>query len=534
MTSSRYGCGCPACAVGGSGDHDALAAGTWSAANVSAMPVVAYSYTGDYRVDCMIDGLQYRWNSGSALGTPVTVSYSFMQDAPWYGGNITDDSFGFIAFNSTQQAAVRQILGQLQTALNIRFVEVADSDYSYGSIRFGNNYQYSSSGYAWLPGSGSELSGDVWLDAWTPSNLSPVAGSWGWETLVHEIGHSLGLKHPGNYNAGTTAQARPGNYLGTNEDNTDFSVMSYYEGGSGQARDWFGMYDLLALKTLYGASGSINAGNTLHRYADASGERLGIIDDASGSDTIDLSGLTLAAAVDLRPGGFSSVGRNDGAAALNNLSIDLTTVIENVVGTAYNDHVVGNEWANRMTLGGGANYGDGLGGVDVAVYGGARGSYTASASGGTVRVSGNGVNDTLANVERLEFSNAKLAFDLGGNAGIAAKVIGAVAGSNFVRDAAYVKEGLAMLDGGWSYATVVDVALDFKLGDNASHAEVVSLLYSNLMGHAPDAATQWQYTQLLANGTHTPVSLATFAAEAAQNLVNIDFAGLSAYGMAYV
>jgi hypothetical protein len=533
MSYTRYGCGCPLCASGGSGEHDSALASGWTTANVSATPVVAYSYTGDYRIDCMIEGLQYRWNSGSALGTPVTVTYSFMQNSPWYGGNVSEDSFGFSSFNYAQRTAVREIFTKLQTELNIRFVEVADSEYSFGAIRFGNNYQYSSSGYAWLPGSGGDLSGDVWLDAWTSSNLNPVQGTWGWETLVHEIGHALGLKHPGNYNAGTTAQTRPGNYLGTGEDNTDYTIMSYYDGGDSQARDWFGMYDLLALKTLYGANAAINAGNTVHKYTDASGERLSIIDDASGSDLIDLSGLTISAAVDLRPGAFSSVGRNDGGAAVSNLSIDILTTIENVLGTAYSDHVVGNHVGNRITLGGGSNYADGQGGIDTAVYAGTRGSYSASHSGGTVAVTGNGVNDKLHNVERVEFSNAKLAFDLAGNAGTAAKLIGAVVGSSFVRDAAYVKEGLAMLDGGWTSATVADVALDFRLGTNANDWQVVNLLYTNLTGRAPDAATASQYTQLLANGTYTHASLALYAADTAQNLGNIDFAGLSTWGLAY-
>jgi hypothetical protein len=27
-------------------------------------------------------------------------------------------------------------------------------------------------------------------------------GSYNWSTIIHETGHALGLKHPGNYNAG--------------------------------------------------------------------------------------------------------------------------------------------------------------------------------------------------------------------------------------------------------------------------------------------------------------------------------------------
>src|SRR4051794_22085940 len=49
-----------------------------------------------------------RWNDDSSLGTPVTVTYSFMTEAPSYA--YYDDAFGFSPLNATQQSAVRSAL----------------------------------------------------------------------------------------------------------------------------------------------------------------------------------------------------------------------------------------------------------------------------------------------------------------------------------------------------------------------------------------------------------------------------------------
>ncbi|MBI5275333.1 MAG: M10 family metallopeptidase C-terminal domain-containing protein [Burkholderiales bacterium] len=513
--------------------RDPLADGTWQAANLSPTPVVAYSYTGDYRIDCVIEGLSYRWNAGSSLGTPVTVTYSFMKSAPWYGGNEGADSYGFSQFTTAQKEAVRSILSKLQAELNIKFVEVSDSYSSYGEMRFGNNEQLYSVGYAWVPNAGGDVEGDVWIDSLTPSNMNPTVGSYAYATLVHEIGHALGLKHPGNYNAGTIAQDEPGNYLGTAEDNTNYTIMSYYDAAGGQPRDWFAMYDLLALKKLYGADTTYNAGNTVHAFTNASGTKLSIIDDAAGSDTIDLSAVTVGATVDMRPGTFSSVGKNGLQGAVNNVSIDTATTIENLIGTSGNDVVLGNEAANRFTLGQGNNTADGNGGIDTAVYAGTRASYQASASGETVTVSGTGLRDTLVDVERVKFSNIGLAFDLGGHAGETAKVIGAVLGADDIANEGLAGSGLFLLDGGTSYAGLLDFALDYVLGTTASNREVVDLLFTNIAGRAPTTSEAGYYTGLITNGSFTQAGLAMMAAETPENAWNVGLVGLAVTGLEF-
>jgi serralysin len=545
MSYVVYGCHCPSCAgtsLLGQHEQDSLAAGSFSLAPAPAQPVVAYQYTSDYRIDTLLEGvgtltglsaLQYRWNYPGGLGTRANVTYSFMTAKPTYGG--TDDGqgdTGFSQFTAAQKAAVHEIMNRLQVELGIGLQEVSDSASSYGQIRLGNNNQAFSAGYTWLPNSaGDDRSGDVWIDL-GPDNTNVAKGTFGWATLVHEIGHALGLKHPGNYNAGSAPSTEPGNYLGVAEDNTNYTIMSYRDVLSGQERDWYGMYDLLALKKLYG-SGSYNAGDTVHKFQNSDGGRLEIIDDASGYDTIDVSSVTLGARVDMRPGKFSSVGFWAGGLANNNLSIDLATIIEKFIGTSSNDTVTGNDVNNTFVLGAGGNTADGGAGIDTAVYMMNRSAAQVSDSGGLVRVVAPGILDSLAQTERLEFADGKLAFDLNGDAGTTAKVIGAVAGpAALAAHPDYAGAGLSLLAAGMSYGALVQYALDVLLGPHTNE-QVVNLLYTNVAGVPPSAAQSAPYVSDLNSGVQTQASLGIFASDHPQNVSNIDLVGLAQSGLVY-
>src|SRR3546814_17598566 len=71
---------------------------------------------------------------------------------------------------------------------------------------------------------------------------------------MHEIGHALGLKHPGDYGGGE------GPYLPAATDHTDNTVMSYTD-GSVLYPTSVGPYDTLAVRYLYGYSGTGTIGN---------------------------------------------------------------------------------------------------------------------------------------------------------------------------------------------------------------------------------------------------------------------------------
>ncbi len=187
-----------------------------------------------------------RWNYGQPYGAPVAISYSFMERLPdYYFGSFT----GFRTFNETMRVSARQALSSWERAANITFVEVSDAG-SGGQIRFGaSRLSNSEQARAYFPsGYNAGIDGDVWMNASISGNFSPTPGSYPYEVLLHEIGHALGLKHPGNYNAG--GGRMPGPFLPSALDNTNNTVMSYNNVG-GYKTD-IGPYDRLAIGYLYG------------------------------------------------------------------------------------------------------------------------------------------------------------------------------------------------------------------------------------------------------------------------------------------
>ena len=270
-----------------------------------AQPVIATPHTGDYRKDALIDQLGYRWNKDAPAGTPVTVTFSFGDSAPGYGE--ADDLRGFAAFSATQRQVTREILVRLSSEIGINFAEVADAGSQYGQIRFGTNLQTDSSGYAYLPFStGTDRDGDIFISTDNTTNLVP--GAFNYTTLVHEIGHAIGLNHPGNYNAGEPATPNAtGNFLGQVEDSLAYSTMSYRDAPQGQQPEWFGLYDMLTLQFLYGRRLN-NPGDDVYQVADNHGGLLTNLNDGGGADRINLNAVTVGARIDLREGAFSSVG----------------------------------------------------------------------------------------------------------------------------------------------------------------------------------------------------------------------------------
>ncbi|HEY0832615.1 MAG TPA: matrixin family metalloprotease [Azospirillum sp.] len=210
-------------------------------------PTPAPTSSGDAEVDSLLIGDPYRWNADSMFGMPVTVTYSFMVQAPSYYD--TTEVIAFQPFNATMEEAARAALGEWSSAANITFVEVPDTGAG-GQIRFGAaRLDEQVAAYAFYPQPVDPRGGDVWISTLDGGNLSPGFGSYAYLTYVHEIGHAIGLKHPGDYDAG--GGGSPGPFLPGALDNTDQTVMSYNTGSVRYPAD-LGPLDLDAVAYLYG------------------------------------------------------------------------------------------------------------------------------------------------------------------------------------------------------------------------------------------------------------------------------------------
>lgn len=216
-------------------------------------------------------------------------------------------------------------------------------------------------------------------------------------------------------------------------------------------------------------------------------------------------------------------------------AINGTAGNDTLAGTAFADELNGLQGNDRIDGGAGNDLINGGAGIDTAVYAGARSAYTVGTKGATVQArSGNEGNDTLQQVERVAFSDVSLAFDLDGQAGVTAKLIGAVFGAAAVSNTRFTGIGLQLLGAGTSSNDLAQLALEARLGAAFTPAAEITLLYQNLLGIAPSAGDLAFWQGALSAGQFTPASLALLAADTAFNTQNIGLVGLVDNGLAFL
>jgi hypothetical protein len=141
----------------------------------------------------------------------------------------------------------------------------------------------------------------------------------------------------------------------------------------------------------------------------------------------------------------------------------------------------------------------------------------------------------LLNIERLQFKDKGLAFDLEGHAGIAAKTLGLVFGQEAVSMPKYMGICLDYLDNKqMTAAQLMHEALAVRLGADAQNVEkLVSFLYERLTGSVPIQSEKDKYVSWITSGAYTADTLAVFASELSLNPVVIQLMGMSATGIAF-
>ena len=204
-------------------------------------------------------------------------------------------------------------------------------------------------------------------------------------------------------------------------------------------------------------------------------------------------------------------------------------------GSGGNDRLNGRAGNDSLIGGLGNDSLDGGTGIDTAVFAGNRAGYSVARAGTDFNVQAGATDsDVLTNVERLQFTNASVAIDLGGNAGVVAKTLGAVFGPASVANGTYFGIGLFFSDGGMGYGALMQLALDARLGAGASHSAVVTLLYTNVVGVAPGAADLAYFVGLLDSRSLTPATLGILAADHPLNTDHINLVGLADTGVEFI
>jgi hypothetical protein len=91
--------------------------------------------------------------------------------------------------------------------------------------------------------------------------------------------------------------------------------------------------------------------------------------------------------------------------------------------------------------------------------------------------------------------------------------------------------GLSFLDAGWSYDNLAGLALD--AAGAKTNDQIVSLLWTNVIGTKPTAADKQPFIALLENGMSAG-ALAHLAADTSFNTTNINLVGLAQTGIEYI
>ena len=353
------------------------------------------------------------------------VTFAIPDSSPTAG----TEAAGFVVMSSVQKAMAADAYGLWDDLIATRLTQVAaggQMSFSYSSATAGSTY--TSTQYTTAANGKSTLTqANTWLDStWTSHNTdaSVQHGQYGFMTYLHEIGHALGLDHPGNYD-GTATYAANAIYK---QDTHRYTVMSYFNGNAdGSPTKWYDHYpstpmldDIATVQKIYGADLTTRTGDTTYGFHSTAGRAvfdfsinttpIVTIWDAGGNDTIDLSGFHNAQRLDLHQGAYSNVG-----GLTNNLAIAFGAVIENGIGGSGNDKLIGNSAANHLYGGAGSDmlYGGngndwlyGGAGSDTAVYALNQSQYSVTHSGNHVLViakTGGEGTDTLFGVEKLQF-----------------------------------------------------------------------------------------------------------------------------------
>ncbi|MCP4595514.1 MAG: hypothetical protein GY843_03420, partial [Neptuniibacter sp.] len=326
-------------------------------------------------------------------------------------------------------------------------------DINYNAVNTGDN-----DGYSYFP-STLPIGGEIFLDYQDQGAGKYGEGSDDSLTLIHELGHALGLEHP----------FEGLNILAPIKDNYDYTVMSYTASrnllvdityGNNQALasyTWdampssYQLLDIATMQAIYGANLGTATGDDSYSISFADKNYLTIW-DAGGEDSINVASATGDSDVDLRPGSFSSIDVktiqeqiNEDANWLftqsnfdfgnwvnevytqeqeniytgeNNLAIAISVWIENVYTGSGNDVVYDNAVDNIINTGagddlirlyeGGYDSVDGGSGSDILELGANQSSVTVQDHGGSYTFIGADFAVDVVGVETVNFLDGTL------------------------------------------------------------------------------------------------------------------------------
>ena len=503
------------------------------------------------------DALEWNYTAPSTISVYVVA-----------GGQTFTDAFGSTytttGWNATELDALVRALGEYERVINVDFEIVSDpsqadfmvieanlgdpNDLGYWGVGGGrvtiNGTNYALDGFGVFNGGGT---------GWNAGGLQ--AGGLGYQTIVHEFGHGMGLAHPHDVGGGSEVMRGVSgafDSLGQYDLNQGvFTTMSYNRGwntgpsgASGNPNfgglDGLGTFDIAVLQDRYGAAASATGDDVyILPSANGAGTAYRTIWDTAGSDAITAFDMRGDAVIDLRTADTSDYAPNAGgfvsyvSGVFGGFVIAEGVVIETGVGGRGNDRVIGNGADNALSGNQGNDllYGgfgndtlNGGGGVDTALYDSVRRQSDIEGNAVARRtVSGVDGNDTLLGIERISFADGGLSFDAGSSAAQVFRLFNAA----FDRSPDAVGQSFHTnsLENG---ATITNVAVGFisspeflqRYGSTTNN-EFVTLLYNNVLDRNPDSSGLQYWTSLLQSGARSRAEVLVGFSESPEHIEDL-------------
>lgn len=223
-------------------------------------------------------------DSGTRWNTSI-VNYTFNSITGPYGNS---DATQYRLMNEVEKQATVNSMQEFSNVANLTFVDVGTVTPPSQGITFRlADLPSNIAGWAYYP---SAQKSDVVIDYAYYTNIVP--GQFASHAMLHEIGHAVGLSHPGG-NGPNAAYS------------VDSTIMSYNGGatasrGNGTAPQGLQIYDIAALQFKYGANHTYNAGDNSYDLTGAI--KVFTLWDGAGSDTISSITYTGNVVIDLREG----------------------------------------------------------------------------------------------------------------------------------------------------------------------------------------------------------------------------------------
>ena len=259
-----------------------------------------------------------------------------------------------------------------------------------------------------------------------------------------------------------------------------------------------------------------------------------VVDGGGGFDTVVIIGRSSQFKL-VFDSGVTYIDALSGASAmteraqLNN--VEQVQFLDKTVSLVVNDTIKGQP---------GTDFFDGGLGIDTVVYSGLQERYSITKSGNRYVVSeptGSDDTDYLSNIERLQFSNGKVALDLGGNDGQAARMIGALLGPSFIKDKALAGVVIGLIDQDYSIESIANLGLNtsfyLTLAGSTKNEDFVNHVFRNVVGRPPEVNEQKTYVDMLNAGT-SQAALAVMAAGTEFTASQIGLTGLTSHGWDFI